>query len=223
MNWHSIAMTAAFACATSAAAASAQTQTGEPTPAPAASAVAPAPDAAPPAATAACADCVVVPPMTPVQLQLMTTLGSAVSKTGDTFPFRLAHPIYVNGKPVIPAGATGLGEVVHAKKSGGAGAAGELVLAARYLEIDGRRLRLRSLQTEQSGESRIDTAMIASTAALGLFGFLIKGGKLTIAEGSIVQAKTAEPFSLTAPLAAPSPEGPAPAAAPVTAAVSTPQ
>lgn len=160
--------------------------------------------------------------MTPVQLQLMTTLGSAVSKTGDTFPFRLAQPIYVNGQLVIPAGATGQGEVVHAKKSGGAGAAGELVLAARYVEIDGRRLRLRSLQTEQSGESRIDTAMIASTAALGLFGFLIKGGKLTIAEGTLVQAKTAEPFKIAAPPPATTPEASV-AAAPVTVTASTPQ
>jgi len=151
--------------------------------------------------------------MTPVQLQLLTTLGSAVSKTGDTFPFRLAQPIHVNGKEVIPAGATGLGEVVHAKKSGGAGAAGELVLAARYLEIDGRRLRLRSLQTERSGESRIDTAMIASTTALGLFGFLIKGGKLTIAEGSVVEAKTAEPFSIAPAPVQPTPSESVPAAA----------
>ena len=46
-----------------------------------------------------------------------------------------------------------MGEVVHAKKGGGSGAAGELVLAARYLDFEGSRVRLRSMRLDGNGES----------------------------------------------------------------------
>ncbi|MET0587174.1 MAG: hypothetical protein ABWZ75_01520 [Novosphingobium sp.] len=71
------------------------------------------------------------PALTPVSIQILAALGSKVSKSGDTFPIRLAAPVIVDGTVAIPAGAEGMGEVVHAKKGGGIGAAGELVLAAR--------------------------------------------------------------------------------------------
>ena len=94
-----------------------------------------------------CADCVTIPALTPIKIELLETLGSKVSTSGETFPFRLAGPVLIDGKVAIPAGTPGVGEVVHAKKSGGSGAAGELVLAARYLDVQGRRLRLRSLKS----------------------------------------------------------------------------
>lgn len=190
MRWPLVVTNAALVCGVFSMGAQAQELTS--------SADAPPPAAAAPAPgdPAACDGCLTVPALTPVRIQLLKTLGSATSNTGDLFPIRLAAPIMIDGKEAVPAGVTGLGEVVHAKKNGGAGAAGELVLAARYLEVGGKRLRLRSLRTEQSGQSRIDTASIASATVLGVFGFLIKGGKLTIAEGSIVQAKTAEPFTI---------------------------
>ena len=203
MNWPSVVTGAALACGLIAMPALAQESTS----------VAAAPPAAPGAVAGACASCAIVPALTPVRLEIRATLGSAISQTGDTFPFRLATPIMVDGREVIPAGVTGMGEVVHAKKSGGAGAAGELVLAARYLDVNGQRLRLRSLQTTQSGESRIDTASIASATVLGVFGFLIKGGKLTIAEGSMVQAKTAEPFTIAPSSTPTAAEGGAPSTA----------
>jgi hypothetical protein len=210
VSWQSVATNAVLACGVFSISAQAQEMTPVAS-APQRAAAAPAGD------VAACDGCLTVPALTSVRIELLKTLSSATSNSGDLFPIRLAAPIMIDGKEAVPAGVTGLGEVVHAKKNGGAGAAGELVLAARYLEVGGKRLRLRSLRTEQSGESRIETAAIASATVLGVFGFLIKGGKLTIAEGTVAQAKTAEPFHIAPSQVQTATEGGAPIAATVPA------
>jgi len=153
------------------------------------------------------------------------TLGSKISKTGDTFPIRLAEPILIDGREVIAAGTPGMGEVVHAKKSGGSGAAGELVLAARYLEVAGQRLHLRSLHVSPNGQSKINTVNTINTASaavappLSLIGFFITGGQATVPQGTIADAKTAEAFTLTAPATAPAAAAPEPQPAADTVAI----
>jgi hypothetical protein len=49
------------------------------------------------------------------------------------------------GSVVAPAGTPGVGEVVHAAHASFGGKAGELILAVRYLELNGTRIPLRSL------------------------------------------------------------------------------
>jgi hypothetical protein len=152
-------------------------------------------------ASAPC-DCVTVAPLTVVSIEIQTDLGSKTSTTGELFPLRLAAPMIVGGKEVLAAGTPGQGEVVHAKKSGGMGAAGELVLAARFLDIGGRHLRLRSLRIAPSGQSKINTvntvnaASAASPLPIGLIGFFISGGQATVPAGTIAEAKTAESFTI---------------------------
>jgi hypothetical protein len=166
-------------------------------------------------APAACA-CRVIPALTPVSIEILAPLGSKISKSGESFPIRLAAPILIDGKEAVPAGALGVGEVIHAKKSGGMGAAGELVLAARYVEVDGQRLMLRSLNIAAAGESSIhkvdaiNAASAASPLPIGLIGFFISGGQVNVAQGTVAPAKTRESFTLP-PLAglAPAVAGPA--------------
>ncbi|OJW75011.1 MAG: hypothetical protein BGO57_12860 [Sphingomonadales bacterium 63-6] len=148
---------------------------------------------------------ITIPKLTPISIQILKPLGSKLSKTGETFPIRLAAPILVNGVEAVPAGTEGMGEVIHAKKSGGMGAAGELVVTARYLDVDGRQLPLRSLHWAQSGQSRVDTvntlnvASAASPLPIGLVGFFIGGGQINVAEGALADAKTAADFSIALP------------------------
>ena len=144
----------------------------------------------------------VIPALTPVMIAIVAPLGSKISRTGDSFPIRLEAPIMVDGKEAVPAGAIGIGEVVHAKKSGGMGAAGELVLAARYLEVNGQRLLLRSMNLSSTAKSNIDTVnalnvgSAASPIPFGLVGFFISGGQITVPPGAIAQAKTRESFTV---------------------------
>lgn len=148
-------------------------------------------------ATPVCADCVTLPKLTPVRIEILTDLGSKLSKTGDMFPIKLAYPIMIDGKTIVPAGAMGMGEVIFAKGSGGGGAGGELVLAARYVDVGSRRVNLRSLQLNANGQSRIDSANaigIASAAAPGLafVALFMKGKQSVVPAGTIADAKTAE-------------------------------
>jgi hypothetical protein len=161
--------------------------------------VAPAPAASVEAATSANAadcNCLVIPALTPIELFIDANLGSKISKSADTFPIRLAKPIIVDGQEVLAVGFVGQGEVVHAKKAGGSGAAGELVLAARYLTIGDRRLKLRSMRLSTGGKDSINSVTAVSVLAVGVFGFAMTGGNITVASGSNAVANTAEVFSL---------------------------
>lgn len=137
-----------------------------------------------------------LPKTTPLIIAIDKELGSKISQTGETFPIRLVTAVSVDGVEVLPAGITGQGEVVHAKKAGLAGAAGELVLAARYLELDGRRIELRSFRFMEAGEIALgkgqDNTGVSNvtTALAGPIGFFIGGGNTNVMPGTIANAKT---------------------------------
>lgn len=176
-----------------------------------------------------CTGCVLIPALTPVRIELLSPQGSKISKSGDLFAIRLAEPIIVDGQVVVPAGVTGMGEVIHAKRAGGSGAPGELILAARYLDLGTVRLRLRSLDMTSIGKSKYgtsDTLAVASAAGgvgLSVLALAITGKESKIEAGSVASAKTAEPIalvpgSIVVPEAAEPPAAAPPAAAPDTPA-----
>ena len=163
----------------------------EPAPASAEAAPPVADEAAPPAVAG-----LLLPKTTPIIIAIDKELGSKISQTGETFPIRLAKAVTVDGVEVLPAGITGQGEVVHAKKAGLAGAAGELVLAARYLDLNGRRIELRSFRFMEAGETSLgkgqdNTGVSNMTTALaGPIGFFIGGGNTNVLPGTLANAKT---------------------------------
>lgn len=149
-----------------------------------------------------------LPKTTPLIIAIDKEMGSKISQTGETFPIRLAQPVIVDGIEVLPAGITGEGEVVHAKKAGMAGAAGELVLAARYLDHGGRRIELRSFRFFEAGADTLskgqDNTGVSNvtTALAGPIGFLIGGGNTNIAPGTLASAKTRNDESFVRPAGA---------------------
>ena len=137
-----------------------------------------------------------LPRTTPLIIAIEKELGSKISLTGETFPIRLVKAVSVEGVEVLPAGITGQGEVVHAKKAGLAGAAGELVLAARYLDLGERRIALRSFRFMEAGEIALgkgqDNTGVSNvtTALAGPIGFFIGGGNTNVLPGTIANART---------------------------------
>lgn len=146
------------------------------------------------------ASAITIPALTPVKIEVMADVGSAISQSLDTFPIRLVDPIVIGGREIVAAGTSGQGEVVHAKKAGGSGAAGELVLAARWLAVGDRRLRLRSMNTSLAGgdsTKSVNVLNAASAAVLpgaNLIGFVIKGRNVLYSKGTVASAKTADAF-----------------------------
>lgn len=148
---------------------------------------------------------------TELVFEMGATMTSKDNQRGDRFPLRLAEPVRVDGHLVIPAGTPAMGEVVHADRARAGGQAGELVLAARYLEWDGRQLALKSFRAgvgKDRSKSAMGVAIVASVA-----GFLVRGGQMEMPAGSLISAKLREAAALPA---VPEPESPATPEAPAT-------
>ncbi len=62
------------------------------------------------------------------------------------------------GETIAPAGAVGGGEVVDAGPSDFSGRAGKLVVSARYLDLNGERVRIRGMTIAVSGLNRVSAA-----------------------------------------------------------------
>lgn len=176
-------------------------------PAPSDAVIAPAsPAILVPPASSTPVPCCILAKLTPVFLKIDEPLDSDKSKIGQRFKLSLAHPLEIAGGLIIPAGTTGGGEVVHAAKSRAMGKAGELVLAARYLDYQGARIPLRSLRYGKGqGKDNVETTMWVGLAVSGLITPFITGGEVRIPAGADVWAKVAADVSFPPPAQAPVP------------------
>lgn len=135
----------------------------------------------------------VLPAKTPVYLRFKSTVGSKLSKSGDAFAYTLSEDVLVDGIVVLAAGTAGTGKIVHAKKGGGSGSGGELVLSPGSLELGEESIRLRSLRIIGNGKDRYGLASAIGLAPLvGPLGFLVKGNELEYGLDHIAEALTAE-------------------------------
>lgn len=143
---------------------------------------------APPAPAPATADCCLVKALTPVRLAITNPMNSNQVYPGQRFELTLREPILLDGGRSIPAGTTGEGEVVHAARTGLAGKPGELLLAARFLDVAGVRIPLRSMRVGGTGKDNLGLAIITA-AAVGLIGYVISGGQVRVLAGAPADAK----------------------------------
>jgi hypothetical protein len=156
------------------------------------SAPAAAPSAAPSTATAVelpaaslvpTAPSVALPAGAAIPLRFLSTVSSATHARGQTFDLEVSDNINVGETVVIPAGSIATGEIIHADRARGLGKAGELIIAARFVAVGERRVKLRS-QLSMTGKDKsmqalylvpwirgkdlevpIDTEVIARTVA----------------------------------------------------------
>jgi hypothetical protein len=137
---------------------------------------------------------VVIPALTPVELEIMADLSSRTAKSGQLFPLRLAEPVVIDGRVLIPAGALGEGEVLDAKRAGMGGSGGILTLIAHTITVNGRTLRLRSMHLAQNGADH-RTAAFVTSQFVPIAGLFVTGGQTQVASGTRAEAKTAEDFA----------------------------
>lgn len=136
---------------------------------------------------------VILPAMTPVRLTIMTGINSKTSKMGEFFDIRLAEPIMQGGRIIVPAGTMGKGEIVHAAKARAAGKAGELIIAARYLDFGNIRIPLRTLKYGEAatGKSNADEAAAVGIVVAAPLVLFVTGGQVDVPEGMPATAKLA--------------------------------
>lgn len=141
-----------------------------------------------------------IPGGTLVKIEIAEEISTKTRRPGETFAIRLSEPLILDGQVIIAAGAVGRGEIVHAKPAGMLGAGGEIILAARYLEVGGERIRLRGFSFGQSGANNSGAILAASFVPyVGYAAILITGGNVVIAPGASAQAKIAVDTLLTLP------------------------
>jgi hypothetical protein len=150
--------------------------------------------------------------MTPLFVMVDEEISSKVHKSGHRFPIRVAEDVRVGETVVIPAGAAGEGEVIHAARSSIGGKPGELILAARYVRVGDVDVPLRSMVLGGAGKNRMNESLAASFVyGVGLF---VVGGAVIVPRETLASAKTAVEIELPVPAVA----AETPAAAPVDAA-----
>jgi hypothetical protein len=123
---------------------------------------------------------IVVPAGTVITVRLGETLSSKESQAGQTFSATVAEPVEVDGRTVIPKGATATGTVVAAQAAGRFKGASLLRIKLDSITVAGRQRRVEtsSVARAQKGKGKRSAAMIGGGAGAGaLIGALAGGGK----------------------------------------------
>ena len=139
-------------------------------------------------------------------IELAEPVSSRTINRGDMFKIRLSTPVMLGDRTVIPAGVSGMGQVVDAAPSNTLGRPAKLLLAARYLDVDGTHVPLRAMQLGRVGTDETGVAFAASFVPYaGILSVFIHGGEIEIPAGTMARAKLGADVpapSATAPAAA---------------------
>jgi hypothetical protein len=158
--------------------------------------VEPVAESEPPAVVAAVPTTLKLPALTNIRIRVLVDLASKQSLTGDEFEIALVEPIAVADGYVVPAGTRGRGWVIHADKAQFGGKPGELLLGARFLDLGGHKIPLRSMKLgAPTGKDNVGLAMGVAAVA-GVAGMFITGGQARVGSGMEAIAKTATDVDL---------------------------
>lgn len=141
-------------------------------------------------------EAIVIPNGTPIVVEVTELVSTRTAKVGHMFALKLAEPLVWNGTVIIPEGTPGKGEVIDTGKPGMGGKPGKLVLAARYLEFEGRQVPIRALKMRMGARDNVSGAM-AATVVVGVFGLAVTGGHMEAPAGMQATAKLGADFTPT--------------------------
>ena len=122
----------------------------------------------------------VVPAGTVLTVRLGQAVGSKISSPEQTFSATVARPVEIDGRTVIPAGASASGTVVDAKPLGRFKGGAELQLRLTSVTVRGseRLVSTSSVVRTEKGKGKRTAVLAGGGAAVGaLIGGLAGGGK----------------------------------------------
>ncbi len=123
---------------------------------------------------------VTVPAGTPIRIRLQQTLSSSQSRAGEGFSGVVSEAVVVQGKTVIPKGATAHGKVATARPSGRLKTPAALFVRLTSVELDGKQHAIQTRLVGRRGPShkKRNIGMIGGGAGVGaLIGGIAGGGK----------------------------------------------
>ena len=122
----------------------------------------------------------IVPAGTVLRVRLNDAIGSKTAEAGQTFTASVMDPIVVDGRTLIPAGASVAGEVTNGKSAGRFKGGAELAITIRSVTVGGvpHTLSASTVSQTSTGKGKRSAALIGGGAGLGaLIGGLAGGGK----------------------------------------------
>lgn len=127
-----------------------------------------------------------------LEIAIETEINTRTAQPKDSFPITVARGFELGGYTVIPAGSPGHGEIVHSQKSGSFGKPAELLLAVRWIEVNGQRIEMRHFRPH-TGADRTGTAgNLTFVPVAGLFSPFIRGGEIVLPVGTVALAQVRE-------------------------------
>jgi len=112
-----------------------------------------------------------LPAQTLVKVSLSDTVDSSIAQVGDQVQYRVVEDVMIDGRVVIPLGATGLATVSEATAAGGLGKDGRVVLDfGKITALDGTQVRLKVDETATQRNRSLELAAGASMAGIILLG-----------------------------------------------------
>jgi len=135
-----------------------------------------------------------IPKGTLVPVELAAAVSSETARDGDRFPIRIFEPVFMNGATIIPLGALGEGEVIHAANARGSGMPGELIVAVRFVRCGAIRIPIGHLQFSESGHD----ATMAWIVQRSIFRYpgKVSGGAIELPVGTRGIAKVTDSVAL---------------------------
>lgn len=127
-----------------------------------------------------------IPRDTPLRLMVLNEVSTKDHEPGHRFKLRVDAPVLVDGKEVVPVGATAWGELLTAEKSGNIGKSGKLSARLLYLDLDGREIPIDGA-TEADGKSGKGETILG-VLSLGVFGLFAKGNNAKLKAGEKMTA-----------------------------------
>jgi len=130
----------------------------------------------------------VIPQSAVIHVTLDQALASDQSKPGDHFEATVSEPVIIDGKTVIPQGASAEGIVVDARPSGRLKGRARLQLALQSVAVSGENYGVRTSSSWKTGgdHKKRNWAWIGGGAGGGaLIGALAGGGKGALIGGPV--------------------------------------
>lgn len=130
---------------------------------------------------------------TPVQLMGVSEITTANVVAGNRFKLRVNQPIVVDGRTIVPIGATAFGTVLTAHDSGGLGKSGEMTTRLLHIQLGDAQIPLEGEQSAKGTGAGSAGVAVLFTGVAGLFH---RGNNAKIKAGEIVSGFIAEDVEL---------------------------
>jgi hypothetical protein len=133
----------------------------------------------------------VVPLGTPVRLMVVREINSRTAHAGDRFRLRVDEPVYINGAPAIPVGATAWGEIIIVEGNGAVGKGGKLGAKLLYVDLPSGQVPLRG-EANDRGDGN-GAGVVLAVVGFGILGLLTGGDSARLKAGDLFTAYVDHP------------------------------